>query len=65
MSAQENKALIRRYAKEMSKDKSAAIIDKYVTDETLKRHIASTKASFPHYQLSHEDMIAEEDDAGR
>jgi steroid delta-isomerase-like uncharacterized protein len=61
MSANENKALIRRYAEELSKDKSTATIDKYVSDESLKRHIAEAEAGFPGYKLTLEDMIAEDD----
>jgi steroid delta-isomerase-like uncharacterized protein len=61
MSASENKALIRRYAEAMSKHKSAATIDKYVSDESLKRHIEEAEAGFPGYKMTLEDMIAEDD----
>jgi steroid delta-isomerase-like uncharacterized protein len=61
MSAEENKTTIRRYAEAMSKDKSTATIDKYVSDESLKRHIEEAEAGFPDYTLTLEDMIAEDD----
>jgi steroid delta-isomerase-like uncharacterized protein len=61
MSANENKALIRRYAEELSKDKSTATIDQYVSDESLKRHIEEAEAGFPGYKMTLEDMIAEDD----
>lgn len=62
MSVIENKALIRRYVEELSgKDKPAAVVDKYVSDEALKAHIKEAEAGFPRYEVPIEDMIAEGD----
>jgi predicted ester cyclase len=62
MSPEENKAFIRRYFEVLSgKDKPAAVVNRYVSDEELKHHIALYEAAFPSYQLIAEDMIAEGD----
>jgi predicted ester cyclase len=62
MSPEDNKAFIRRYFEAISgKDKAAAVVNRYVTDEELKHHIALNEAAFPSYQLIAEDMIAEGD----
>lgn len=62
MSPEENKDFIRRYFEAISgKDKPAAVVNGYVTDEELKRHIAQFDAAFPSYQLTAEDMITEGD----
>lgn len=64
MSADTNKALIRRYIEAISgKDKPRATVDEYVadSDEELKEHIAVAEAAFPRYEMIAEDMIAEGD----
>ena len=62
MSTEDNKALIHRYFDAISgKDKPPEVVNRYATDEELKHHIALYEASFPHYQLIAEDMIAEGD----
>jgi predicted ester cyclase len=62
MSTEENKAFIRRYFEAISgKDKPAAVVNEYVSDEELKHHIAFYEAAFPNYQFITEDMIAEGD----
>ena len=62
MSTEDNKALIHRYFDAISgKDKPPEVVNSYATDEELKHHIALYEASFPHYQLIAEDMIAEGD----
>ncbi len=61
MSAEENKAFMRRYFDAMNRDKSPATVSQYVTDEGLRQHIAMAEAAFPGYQLTAEDMIAEGD----
>ena len=62
MSPEENKAFIRRYFEALSgKDKPATVVNRYVSDEELKHHIALYEAAFPSYQLIAEDMIAEGD----
>lgn len=62
MSAEQNKALIRRYLNAISGgDKPAALLDEYIADAdtALKQHIAGTEAAFPRYELIPNDMIAE------
>jgi predicted ester cyclase len=64
MSAETNKAVIRRYFEALSgKDKPRATLDEYIadSDEELKEHIAVVEAAFPRYELIAEDMIAEGD----
>ncbi len=61
MSTEDNKAFIRRYLEALSKDRAAEVVNRYVTDEELKRVIARNEAAFPHYEMVAEDMIAEGD----
>ena len=62
MSTEDNKAFIRRYFEAISgTDKPAAVVNRYVTDEELKHHIAFYEAAFPNYELLAEDLIAEGD----
>ena len=63
MSAEENKAFIRRCFDAMGKDKSVATLDEYIADadEELKQHIVAFEAAFPGYGIIVEDMIAEGD----
>ena len=64
MSVQENKAFVRRYLEALSgKDKPRALQDEYIaeSDEELKDHIIFFEASFPHYEVIADDMIAEGD----
>lgn len=62
MSTEDNKTFIRRYFDALSgKDKATAVVNRYVTDEELKHHIAFYEAAFPNYELIAEDMIAEGD----
>jgi predicted ester cyclase len=63
MSPEETKAFIRRYFEALNVEgKSAAVLDRYITDEELKQHIAQFESVFPGYQLTAEDMIAEGDE---
>ena len=62
MSTEDNKTFIRRYFEAISgKDKATAVVNRYVTDEELKHHIALYEVAFPNYELIAEDMIAEGD----
>jgi predicted ester cyclase len=64
MSAESNKAFIRRYFGALSgKDKPRSIQDQYIadSDEVLKDHIIAFEAAFPHYELIADDMVAEAD----
>lgn len=61
-SVEENKAFIRRYFEAISgKEKPAATVAEYVTDEGLKQHIADFEAAFPRYELIPDDIITEGD----
>ncbi len=59
MSAEENKAFIRRYFEALNRDKSPATLDQWVADEHLKQYIATVEAAFPNYQFAIEDLVAE------
>jgi predicted ester cyclase len=62
MSAESNKAYVQRYFDAISgKDKPAEVQNQYIaeSDEKLKQHISFFEASFPHYRLIADDMIAE------
>src|SRR5215210_9411835 len=62
MSANENKALIRRYLTAISGEpKSEALLSEYISDPELRRFIGAFEAGFPSYELQVEDMIAESD----
>ena len=64
MSAGENKAFVGRYLDAISgKDKPRAVQDEYIaeSDEELKDHIIFFEASFPHYEVIADDMVAEGD----
>ena len=63
MSAEENKAFIRRYFDAVARDKSAATVNQYIadSDEELKQHIAFYEAAFPGYQLTADHLITEGD----
>lgn len=64
MSADENKAFIRRYLSALSgQDKPLSVIRQYVAEEeaALIEHILDAEHAFPHYELVVEDLIAEGD----
>ena len=61
MSAEENKAFIRRYFEALNRDKSPATLDQWTVDESLKRLITSLEAAFPNYRFAVEDIVAEAD----
>ena len=62
MSIADNKEFIRRYLEAISgRPKSAATLDLYMSDVSLKEHIRAAEAAFPLYRLDAEEMIAEGD----
>ncbi|KXK21893.1 MAG: SnoaL-like polyketide cyclase [Chloroflexi bacterium OLB15] len=62
MSGEENKALVRRYLDAISgKPKPTSILDQFLSDEILKRHIAETEFGFPNYEIIAEEMLADGD----
>ena len=59
---QENVATVQTYFAAISgKDKPAAILNMYVSDEELKKHIAFLESAFPRYVLVSEDIVAQDD----
>ncbi len=59
---EENKALVRQYLEAISgREKPAETVERYVSNEALKQHIAEFEAAFPRYEIIVEDMIAEGD----
>jgi predicted ester cyclase len=62
MSAEDNKALIKRYIEAMNgKAKTEARLSEYVADEGLRRFISTFETAFPRYELTLEDLVAEGD----
>lgn len=62
MSISENKEFVRRYLEALSgKPKPEAVLDLYMTDESLKEHIRAAEVGFPLYRLDAEEIIAEGD----
>ena len=61
MNAEASKQLIKDYLEALSgKPKPREILDRYVDDQALIEHIELFEASFPRYELSLDDMLAEE-----
>jgi predicted ester cyclase len=62
MSADSNKAMIRRYIESFSgKPKDEDALRRFVADAKLREHIGMFEAAFPRYELSADDLIAEGD----
>jgi len=62
MSAEDNKAFIRRYLDALSgKPKPPEIVDLFVAEEALKEHIATSEAAFPLYRIDIGELVAEGD----
>lgn len=62
LTAIENKQLIKDYLRAMSgQPKTEELVDQYVSDASLKEHIAQAEAAFPCYELVVQQMIAEGD----
>ena len=54
------KAIVRRYLDAFNADWERALRD-FVDDEGLAEHIRQMEGAFPNYQLTADDMIAEQD----
>ena len=54
------KAIIRRYLDAFNADWERALRD-FVDDEGLAEHVRQMEGAFPNYQLTADDMIAEQD----
>ncbi len=61
MSIEANKSLVRDYLDALRQDKSPANLDRFVSDEDLKHHIAMYDVALPGYWLEAEQIIAEGD----
>jgi predicted ester cyclase len=62
MSAETNKTFISRYVEALSgKPKDEDTLRRYITDPTLREHIAAFEAAFPRYEILVDDLIAEGD----
>jgi predicted ester cyclase len=61
MSTEANKVFVRQYLDTLTKDKSPTTLDKYMTDEDLKHHIAMYDAAIPGYWIEAEEILAEGD----
>jgi hypothetical protein len=58
----DNKSLIKSYLDALSgREKTPALIAKYVADPALAVHIAEVEAAFPAYELNAEQMLGEAD----
>jgi predicted ester cyclase len=62
MSTEANKTVIRRYLDALSGEaKTPELVNRFVSDEALAQHVAVIEAGFPRYEITAEDMVAEED----
>lgn len=59
---EKNKAFIQEYFRAFSgQPKTAALIERYISDPALAAHITAIEAAFPRYELEMQDIIAEGD----
>lgn len=57
----EPKALITDYLRTLSgQPKPPELVRRYVADERLAKHVAEIEAAFPRYEISIEDLLAED-----
>jgi predicted ester cyclase len=62
MTIDDNKLLVRRYLAALSgQEKPASLVDQFVADAKLRRHVAAMESAFPLYRIDAEDLIAEDD----
>ncbi len=61
MSTETNKAFVQQYLEALGKEKSTATLDRYMSDEDLKHHIAMYDSVLPGYTLDAETILAEGD----
>ncbi len=59
MTTEESRQFVLEYIGAISKDKSEAVLDKYIADEELKGHVLYFESGLPNYQLIPQDVIAE------
>lgn len=61
MSIESNKAFVADYIAAIRKDKSPATLNRYISEEQLKQHIAMYESVLPGYWIETEDLMAEGD----
>jgi len=61
MTPHANKELIQEYLNTLRRDKSPATMDKFISEDELKAHIAMYEQSLPGYWIEAHDLIAEDD----
>lgn len=62
MSTAANKTFVRHYFDAVSgKEKTPALVNRFVTDDVLAQHIAALEVAFPRYEFAAEDVLAEDD----
>jgi predicted ester cyclase len=62
MSIAANKTFIRQYLDAVSgREKTPPLLNQFVADEQLAQHIAVMEAAFPRYEITAEDILAEDD----
>lgn len=62
LAATDNKQLIKDYLQALSgQPKTEELVDQYVSDASLKEHIAQAEAAFPSYEVELQQMVAEGD----
>lgn len=59
MTTEQTRKVLLEYFEAISKDKSEAVLDKYIDDPVLKGHIIIFEAGIPNYQLLADDLIVE------
>lgn len=59
MTTEQTRKIILEYFEAISKDKSDAVLDKYIDDPVLKGHIIIFETGIPNYQITAEDLIVE------
>ena len=58
----ESKELITEYLRDLSgKPKTEELLDRYISDASLKEHIREFESAFPEYTLEAQEMVSEGD----
>jgi predicted ester cyclase len=58
----DNKQIVEQYVKDLTtQPKTEALVDKYVSDESLKHHIRISEAAFPGYVIEPHALVADGD----
>ena len=57
MSAEENKAIVRRFFEEGVNTGNMAVVDKCVATESLKQHVAELRNAFPDFRFTIKEQL--------